>query len=134
VLAVQHGCAIGVDVEKVRDLPQTMNIAQNCFTPIEGRMLASLHGTVQRDAFFDLWTYKEPIVRICVGLAGNLAAPNVSSTRSGAAARGTGRRPIYRTEMVDPAFLSRPGLCRRRLQHASNPIVEIAVGGATAPI
>jgi hypothetical protein len=27
---------IGVDVEKVRDPPQTVNIAQSCFTPIEG--------------------------------------------------------------------------------------------------
>jgi len=58
MLAVRLDHAIGIDVEKVRDLPQVVDIAQSYFTPAESRVLAALQGTAQRDAFFVLWTHK----------------------------------------------------------------------------
>ena len=63
MLAVQLDHAIGVDVEKLRDLPQAMDIVQSYFTPAESRALAALQETAQRDAFFVLWTHKEAIVK-----------------------------------------------------------------------
>ena len=73
MLAVRLDQAIGIDVEKVRDLPQATNIAQNYFTPAESSVLAALQGTAQRDAFFVLWTHKEATVKgLGIGLAANL--------------------------------------------------------------
>ena len=73
LLAVGLDHAIGIDVEKVRDLPPAMDIAQSCFTPAESRALAALQGTARRDAFLLLWTHKEAMVKgLGVGLAANL--------------------------------------------------------------
>ncbi len=71
MLAVRLDHSIGIDVEKVRDLPQAMNIVRSYFTPAESRALAALRGTARRDAFFALWTHKEAAVK---GLGISLAA------------------------------------------------------------
>jgi len=71
MLAVQLDHSIGIDVEKVRDRPQAIDIVQSYFTPAEGRALAALRGTARRDAFFALWAHKEAVVK---GLGISLAA------------------------------------------------------------
>jgi 4'-phosphopantetheinyl transferase len=73
MLAVRLDHPVGIDVEKVRDLPQAIDIAQSYFTPAEGRVLAALQGAARRDAFFVLWTHKEAMVKgLGIGLADNL--------------------------------------------------------------
>jgi len=71
MLAAGFDHAIGIDVEKVRDLPRAIDIVQSYLTPAESRALAALWGTAQRDAFFALWTHKEATVK---GLGISLAA------------------------------------------------------------
>jgi 4'-phosphopantetheinyl transferase len=71
MLAVGFDHAIGIDVEKVRDLPRAIDVVQRYFTPAESRALAALRGAAQRDAFFALWTHKEATVK---GLGISLAA------------------------------------------------------------
>jgi 4'-phosphopantetheinyl transferase len=71
MLAVRLDHPIGIDVEKVRDLPRAIDIARYCFTPAESRALAALQETLRRDAFFALWTHKEAMVK---GLGLRLAA------------------------------------------------------------
>jgi 4'-phosphopantetheinyl transferase len=71
MLAVRLDHPIGIDVEKVRDLPRAIDMAQRYFTPAESRALAALQGAIQRDAFFALWTHKEATVK---GLGISLAA------------------------------------------------------------
>jgi 4'-phosphopantetheinyl transferase len=71
MLAVRLDHSIGIDVEKVRDLPQAIDIVQSYFTPAESRALAALRGTARRDAFFALWAHKEAVVK---GLGISLAA------------------------------------------------------------
>nr|UXE44362.1 4'-phosphopantetheinyl transferase Sfp [uncultured bacterium] len=74
VLAVRLDHSIGVDVEKMRNLPQAMDIARNYFTAAESRAIAALQGTAQRDAFLVLWTHKEATVKgLGIGLAANLS-------------------------------------------------------------
>jgi 4'-phosphopantetheinyl transferase len=73
MVAVRLGHAIGVDVERVRDLPQAMDIAQRYFAPTEVEALRALPGACRRDAFFVLWTHKEATVKgMGVGLAADL--------------------------------------------------------------
>ncbi len=71
MLAVRLDHSIGIDVEKVRDRPQAIDIVQSYFAPAEGRALAALRGTARRDAFFALWAHKEAVVK---GLGISLAA------------------------------------------------------------
>jgi 4'-phosphopantetheinyl transferase len=71
MLAVRLDHPIGIDVEKVRDLPRAIDIARYYFTPAESRALAALQETLRRDAFFALWTHKEAMVK---GLGLRLAA------------------------------------------------------------
>jgi 4'-phosphopantetheinyl transferase len=73
MLAVRLDHSIGIDVEKVRDLPRAMNIVRRYFTPTESKALAALRGTARRDAFFALWTHKEAAVKgLGIGLAAHL--------------------------------------------------------------
>ena len=63
MIAVRLDHPIGIDVEKIRDLPRAIDIAQAYFAPAETRALKGLRGTAQRDAFFALWTHKEATVK-----------------------------------------------------------------------
>jgi 4'-phosphopantetheinyl transferase len=74
MLAVRLDHPIGIDVERLRDLPRAIDIAQTYFAPAECRALNDLRATAQRDAFFALWTHKEATVKaLGVSLAANLA-------------------------------------------------------------
>jgi 4'-phosphopantetheinyl transferase len=74
MLAVRLDQPIGIDVEKIRDLPRGLDIAQTYFAPAEKRALNGLQGTARRDAFFALWTHKEAVVKaLGISLAPNLA-------------------------------------------------------------
>jgi 4'-phosphopantetheinyl transferase len=85
LLAVGLDHAIGIDVEEVRDLPPSMDIAQSYFTPAESRALAALTGTARRDAFLLLWTHKEAMVKgLGVSLAANLGRVEFAFDAGGA--------------------------------------------------
>jgi 4'-phosphopantetheinyl transferase len=74
MVAVRLDQPVGIDVEKIRDLPRAIDIAQACFAPAERRALNGLQGMAQRDAFFALWTHKEATVKaLGISLAANLA-------------------------------------------------------------
>ena len=73
MLAVRLDHPVGIDVEQMRDLPRASDIALSYFTPAEGKALAALQGTAQRDSFLALWTHKEATVKgLGTSLAGNL--------------------------------------------------------------
>jgi 4'-phosphopantetheinyl transferase len=73
LLAVRRDHPVGVDIEKVRDLPQAIDVAQSYFTPRENRALAAMRGTARQEAFFVLWTHKEATIKgLGIGLAANL--------------------------------------------------------------
>lgn len=78
VFAVTAGGEVGVDVERVRDLPEWEQIAGRCFPPRElGRLLAC--PVAQRDEEFFLgWTRQEAVLKaLGVGFGG--AAPEESA-------------------------------------------------------
>jgi 4'-phosphopantetheinyl transferase len=74
MLAVRLDHSVGIDVERVHDMPRAMPVAQSYFKPAESRFFATLQGAARRDAFFVLWTLKEAMVKgLGVSLAANLA-------------------------------------------------------------
>jgi len=74
MVAVRLDQPVGIDVEKIRDLPRAIDIAQSYFAPAESRALSGLQGNAQRDAFFALWTHKEATIKaLGISLPANLA-------------------------------------------------------------
>jgi len=63
LLAARLGCAVGVDIEQVRDMPDALDVARRFFTRSEAELLARLDGAARRNAFFALWTHKEAAVK-----------------------------------------------------------------------
>jgi 4'-phosphopantetheinyl transferase len=61
ILAVRFGQPLGIDLERLRDVPNACDIARRYFTATETRMLAGLRGGACSDAFFALWTRKEAV-------------------------------------------------------------------------
>ena len=70
LLAARRGCAVGIDIEQVRDMPDALAIARRFFTRSEAELLGRLDGDARRNAFFALWTHKEAAVK---ALGENLA-------------------------------------------------------------
>jgi 4'-phosphopantetheinyl transferase len=61
ILAVGLGQPLGIDLERLHDVPNALEIARRNFTATETRMLAGLRGGTCCDAFFALWTRKEAV-------------------------------------------------------------------------
>jgi 4'-phosphopantetheinyl transferase len=63
MVAVRRSGPVGIDLEQVRDLPNSADIADRMFTRAEGAFIGRLVGAARRDAFFALWTAKEAVVK-----------------------------------------------------------------------
>ena len=122
MLAVRLDQPVGIDVEKIRDLPRGIDIAQTYFAPAESRALNRLRGTARRDAFFALWTHKEALVRaLGLSLAPNLARLEFDLDPAG------GPRLVARDrkKLVGSSSRSCAGLCRRAGHCASDRIPRV---------
>ena len=63
LIAVRAGSPIGVDVERLRPLPDARAIARRWLTPAENDALARLSGAALERAFFALWTLREAVIK-----------------------------------------------------------------------
>ena len=62
VLAIARR-AIGVDLERMRVVPDALRIAGNLFTPAEARALRAFPAELRSEAFLRCWTRKEAYVK-----------------------------------------------------------------------
>lgn len=70
---------LGIDVERLRDVPEALVIARNHFTPDESRQLQASGASLQA-AFFRLWTRKEAVIKaVGTGVSTPLHEFDVSS-------------------------------------------------------
>jgi 4'-phosphopantetheinyl transferase len=63
VWAITSACRVGVDVEKVREIPEMEEIARRFFVPAETRTLMALHADSRVQAFYSCWTRKEAYLK-----------------------------------------------------------------------
>jgi 4'-phosphopantetheinyl transferase len=63
LIAVRMGSPVGVDVERLRPLPDAPRIARRWFTPAENDALARFSGAAFERAFFALWTHREAVIK-----------------------------------------------------------------------
>ena len=61
--AFARECDIGVDVEQIRDMPETDDLVRSFFNSQEASQLASIPRTERQAAFFRCWTRKEAYLK-----------------------------------------------------------------------
>ena len=72
-IAVAEGRAVGIDVERVRDVEEE-RVADRLFAPAEAEALRSLPAAERTSEFFRLWTRKEAYVKaLGTGIATGLS-------------------------------------------------------------
>ena len=69
LIAVAHERAIGVDVERLREI-EALEIARRFFSQAEIDAVQSVSGAERQRVFFSCWTRKESVLKACgAGLA-----------------------------------------------------------------
>jgi 4'-phosphopantetheinyl transferase len=63
LIAISDGPAVGVDIERLRALPDLMELAARFFSVREHSALLSLEGWERIGAFFNAWTRKEAVMK-----------------------------------------------------------------------
>jgi len=63
LVAVSGRCALGVDVERVRPIPESDQIVAKWFSARENAMLSALSAEQKLEAFFNGWTRKEAYLK-----------------------------------------------------------------------
>ena len=77
--AVVRHCRVGVDIERLRPVPDLETIAERTFSPREREALRQLPPELRHEAFFNCWTRKEAYIKaIGRGLAHPLDRFSVS--------------------------------------------------------
>jgi 4'-phosphopantetheinyl transferase len=61
--AVTSGVPVGVDVECIRQLDDTLDLARRFFSSSEARSLEQIAPKLRENRFFDLWTLKESYIK-----------------------------------------------------------------------
>jgi len=83
---------IGVDIERIRDIPEMEQIAERFFSLKENEILRSLPESKKKEAFFNCWTLKEAMIKaIGDGLSYPLDSFDVSTALGG-------QRELLRTQ------------------------------------
>jgi 4'-phosphopantetheinyl transferase len=67
VIAVTNACSLGIDVERVRPIPEFEYIAGNFFSTRETAELTALPNEQQQRAFYQIWTRKEACLKAIGG-------------------------------------------------------------------
>ena len=63
LIAGTRHAALGVDIERVRSVPEADQIAAKFFSPREGAMLHAIPAEQKMEAFFHCWTRKEAYLK-----------------------------------------------------------------------
>lgn len=63
LLAVAYGRELGIDIERVRSVPEAARIAEQFFSPHERIVMRGLPIEQQQHAFFRCWTRKEAYIK-----------------------------------------------------------------------
>ena len=63
MLAFALDCEIGIDVERIRPIPEMMNMAKTILSPAETAEWISLPAERREETFFRVWTRKEACVK-----------------------------------------------------------------------
>jgi 4'-phosphopantetheinyl transferase len=124
LLAVTNVCPVGIDVERVRELKDAGDIARRFFSSRENAALNALPRDQMLEAFFDLWTRKEALLKATgEGLGDSLDHMEVLSPEEKAAVKID----------LQAVFLSAAGWTFQKLAPASGFKAALAVAGPSLP-
>lgn len=95
LLAVTSGCAVGVDVERILDDPDWLQVAEELFSPRERAILEASPEAERLEGFFACWTRKEALLKLTgAGLDSSLNQFSVEVSPEAAEPRVLGQRPV----------------------------------------
>jgi 4'-phosphopantetheinyl transferase len=84
LVAISNSTEVGVDVERLRPLPDAGRLATRFFTPAESAALDQVPEAERASAFFRLWTRKEALLKATgIGIAQGLGRFEVSCDVAG---------------------------------------------------
>ena len=63
VVAIGHALRPGIDIERLRPRPRALEIAERYFDPEEAQWLLAMEGGLRDQAFLELWTAKEAVLK-----------------------------------------------------------------------
>lgn len=79
LVAVAHGREVGADIERLRVVPKSLEIARRVFTPTELQRLLSTEGAKRDSLFLTCWTVKEAYLKARgEGLSGSFRAVGIA--------------------------------------------------------
>ena len=82
LIAVGRDVSLGIDIERLRDRPRAMEIAERYFSADEANMLSALPAADRGAAFLELWTAKEAVLKaLGRGIAFGLHRLNIAIDR-----------------------------------------------------
>ena len=93
LFAVTRGRSVGIDIEKIRPLPDAEPIAHAYFHPDEFSFLITLPEKDRTKSFFDIWTRKEAYLKALGRGLGGLDAPDSPPLMPGGADSGFLKAP-----------------------------------------
>lgn len=65
MVALAHGCRIGLDVEHIRPRKKLLELAEYSFSAQEYQWLLTLPSSALADGFWQLWTLRESVLKLC---------------------------------------------------------------------
>lgn len=84
LVAISTSAEVGVDVERLRPMPDAVRLATRFFTPAESAALAQVPEPERASAFFRLWTRKEALLKATgIGITHGLGRFEVSCDVAG---------------------------------------------------
>lgn len=108
LVAVSRDSPIGVDVERIREIPDAMALAESNFTKRERSILRAAPGSQRSQLFLRYWTRKEAIIKASgEGLSRELTAFDVDTAPRSITVRGVRGEPEDSQWMVQD--LAAPG-------------------------
>jgi 4'-phosphopantetheinyl transferase len=127
VIAVAWGRSVGVDVERLRSVPEAESIVSGFGSPLEKDTFASIGPEEREDAFLRWWTGKEAFVKaVGEGLSLPLASFSILVS-AGGGLRLVGAGDGWSLHTLEPA----PGYVGALVARGSRPRLSVREWGAS---
>jgi 4'-phosphopantetheinyl transferase len=99
LIAVSHGCEVGVDLERLRPISEAERIVASFFTAAEQEAFAAIDEQARDVAFLRGWTRKEAVLKgLGMGISGLAAQHETGFGTSSLTAGFTPVRPVSRVD------------------------------------
>lgn len=121
-VAIAWDCEVGVDIERIRPVPELEDIARVHFSPDEASELLSIPEEKRLEWFYRCWTKREARLKaIGVGLSGSEAPPGDSTETQSSSHAALSAIPRDEEPRLNDLFLESPKDYVTALAYSGSP-------------